>query len=85
LAARSKAARDELVHIPKLVEHYKQATLARAFRCSGLHSSAAGLAIIANFRLTLRETIGVAGLTLDDPGLTLCETDLRSSAPAHDM
>jgi hypothetical protein len=34
-------------------------------------------------RLTLGETIGGVWLTLDDPGLTIIETDLHSSVSAH--
>lgn len=52
-------------------------------RCSGLHLSAVGRALIGLNRLALVETIGCVRLTLDDIGRRLVGTDLHSSAPAH--
>src|ERR1700693_1565998 len=46
--------------------------------CTGLHLSALGRAIIGRFRLTLAETIRLAGLTLRDPGRTIAETEGRT-------
>jgi len=37
------------------------------------------------FGLTLGEIIGRVWLTLDDPGLTIIETDLHSSAPGSGL
>jgi hypothetical protein len=51
--------------------------------CCGLHLSALRLALIGGSGLKLDETVQAIRLTLDDPGLTLPETGLRSSAPAH--
>jgi hypothetical protein len=54
-----------------------------AVTCSGLQLSAPWLAIIGDLGSRLAETIGRVCLTLGDPGLTISETDLHSSAPAH--
>jgi IS5 family transposase len=51
--------------------------------CCGSHLSALRLALIGRFGLRLGETIQATRLTLGDPGLTLRETGLRSSALAH--
>src|SRR3954465_5029098 len=53
--------------------------------CSGLRLSAAGLAIIADFGSRSVRLSGHVRLRLGDPGLTIIETDLHSSAPAHGM
>lgn len=52
-------------------------------RCSGLHSSAVGRALIGLNRLTLAETIRGIRLTLDDFERRLGGTDLHLSVPAH--
>lgn len=64
-------------------EFQREAVVLLQDSCSGLHSSAAGRALMGLIWLMLGRIIGVVWLTLHDPRRTLSATGLRSPAPAH--